>query len=73
MKFFLVLALIITVALLIFVLQNSSVVIVNFLTFHFEGSLAVILMAVFVAGFLAGIFILLPFLLKRKLKRRTQK
>jgi len=73
MKFFLVLALAVTVALLIFILQNSSVVTLSFLTFHFEGSLAVILLAVFGAGFITGIFVLLPSVLKKTLKSRTQK
>jgi uncharacterized integral membrane protein len=73
MKFFLILVLILAIALVIFALQNSAQVTLNFLNFHFQGSLALMFIVVFIAGFLAGTFALLPFMLKRIFKKRNQK
>jgi uncharacterized integral membrane protein len=55
MYIFIFLALLITTAFVLFAVQNAALVTVTFLTFHFEGSLAFILVVVFALGFLSGI------------------
>ncbi len=73
MQFFLFLAVLIAVALVLFAVQNAMIVPVSFLTFHFEGSLAFILIIVFAAGFLSGILMSVPSLLRRGSALREQK
>jgi uncharacterized membrane protein YciS (DUF1049 family) len=73
MQFFLFLALLIAVALVLFAVQNSAVVTLSFLTFHFVGSLAFILVVVFAAGFLAGVLMSLPPILRKGSAVREQK
>ncbi len=73
MQFFLFLALLIAVALVLFAVQNSAVVTLSFLTFHFVGSLAFILVVVFAAGFLAGVLMSLPPILRKGAAVREQK
>jgi uncharacterized integral membrane protein len=73
MQFFLFLALLIAVALVLFVVQNSAVITVSFLTFHWEGSLAFILVIVFAAGFLAGVLMSIPSIFKKGSALREQK
>jgi uncharacterized integral membrane protein len=73
MQFFLFLALLIAITLVLFAVQNAAVVTVSFLTFHLEGSLAFILVIVFASGFLAGILISLPSLLRKGAALREQK
>jgi putative membrane protein len=73
MQFFLFLALLIAVALVLFAVQNAAIVPVSFLTFHFEGSLAFILVVVFAAGFLSGILMSMPSLLRKGSALREQR
>jgi len=78
MRFFIVLALLIAVAIVLFALQNSAIVTVSFLSLHYNGSLALILVVVFTLGLLAGILISVPSLLRknadiREYKRRVRK
>jgi uncharacterized integral membrane protein len=73
MQFFLFFALLIAVALVIFAVQNATIVTVSFFTFHFEGSLAFILVIVFAAGFLSGILMSVPSLLRKGSALREQR
>ncbi|MGO9014753.1 MAG: lipopolysaccharide assembly LapA domain-containing protein [Dissulfurispiraceae bacterium] len=73
MRFFIVLALLITIAIVLFASQNSAIVTVSFLSFHYNGSLALILVIVFTAGLLAGILISVPSLLRKNAFIREQK
>ena len=73
MQFFLILALLIAVALVLFAVQNAAIVPVSFLTFRFEGSLAFILVVVFAAGFLSGILMSVPSILRKGSAVREQK
>lgn len=65
MQFFLFLALVIAIALVLFAVQNAAIVPVSFLTFQFKGSLAFILVVVFAAGFLSGILMSVPSILRK--------
>ncbi len=73
MQFFIVLALLIAIAIVIFALQNSAIVTVSFLSFHYNGSLALILVVVFTLGLLAGLLISIPSLLRKSADIREQK
>ncbi len=73
MQFFLFLSLLITIALMLFAVQNATITTVSFLTFRFEGSLAFILVVVFAAGFISGILISIPSLLRKGAALREQK
>lgn len=73
MQFFIVLALLIAIAIVLFALQNSAVVTVSFLLLHFNGSLALILVLVFTSGLLVGILISIPSLLRKNTDLREQK
>ena len=73
MRFFIVLALLIALAIVLFALQNSTIVTVSFLSFHYNGSLALILIVVFTLGLLAGILISIPPLLRKHSDLREQK
>ena len=73
MQFFIVLALLIAIAIVIFALQNSAIVTVSFLSFHYNGSLALILVVVFTLGLLAGLLISIPSLLRKSSALREQK
>lgn len=55
----------------IFALENTAAVTVSFLSYKFDGSLAVVLMAVFALGILAATAALLPALLTAKWKVRS--
>ena len=73
MMFFLVLALIIAVLLVIFAVQNSAAITVTFLFFTTHGSLALILVLVFIFGFLAGIFFSLPAFFRKSSALRQER
>jgi uncharacterized integral membrane protein len=73
MQIFLFLALLIAIALIFFALQNSALVTVNFLAFHFEGSLAFILIVVFASGVLTGILMAVPSFWKKSSALREQR
>jgi uncharacterized membrane protein YciS (DUF1049 family) len=73
MQFFILLALVIAIAIVLFALQNSAIVTVSFLVFHYNGSLALILVLVFASGLLAGILMSLPSLLRKGADVREQK
>lgn len=73
MQLFLVLALLIAIAIGIFALQNSTIVTISFLSLHYNGSLALILLIVFILGLLAGVLISIPSLLRKRSDLREQK
>ncbi len=73
MQIFILLALLIAIATVIFALQNSAIVTVSFLPLHYDGSLALILIAVFALGLLAGLLISIPSLLRKSFDLREQK
>ena len=73
MQFFIVLALLIAIAIVFFALQNSAIVTVSFLSFHYDGSLALILVIVFSLGLFVGILISIPSLLRKSSDLREQK
>jgi len=73
MQFPVVLALFIAIAIGLFALQNSAMVTISFLSLHYNGSLALILLIVFISGLLAGVFISIPSLLRKRSDLREQK
>ena len=73
MHIFIFLALLITIALVLFAVQNAALVTVTFLTFHVEGSLAFILVLVFALGFLSGILVTVPSFWRKSSALREQK
>jgi len=73
MRFFIVLALLIALVIVLFAVQNSAIVTVSFLSFHYNGSLALILIVVFTLGLLTGILISIPSLLRKSSDLREQK
>jgi len=72
MRLFLFLALLISIALLSFAVQNSDVIAIKFLSLRFEGSLALVLVVVFASGFLSGILMSLPSIWRKSLALREQ-
>ena len=73
MRSFIVLALLIAIAIVVFALQNSAIVTISFLAFHYNGSLALTLVIVFTCGLLVGILISVPALLRKSSELREQK
>lgn len=73
MQIFLIGAVLIAIALALFAFQNSGVITVNFLTMHFQGSLALILGIVFCSGFITGILTCMPSLFRKSSALREQK
>jgi len=73
MQTFLFLALLIAFTLVLFAVQNSDVVPVKFLAFHFEGSLAFILVVVFASGVITGILMALPSYWRKSSAVRAQR
>ncbi len=60
MIFFVILGVLIGVASFLFVLQNIAPVTVSFLSYHLNGSLAVVLFFAILAGMLMSVLILFP-------------
>jgi uncharacterized membrane protein YciS (DUF1049 family) len=73
MQILIVLALLIAVAIVLFALQNSAMVTISFLSLHYDGSLALILLIVFTLGLFAGILISIPSLIRKSSDLREQK
>ena len=70
---FAILALLIATSLILFALQNSAMITVSFLSFHYNGSLALILVVVFISGLVSGILVSIPSLLRKGSVVREQK
>jgi putative membrane protein len=73
MQFFLFLALIIALALVLFAVQNSTVITLTFIKWTFDGSLAFILALTFAIGILTGIFLFIPTWWRNAKKGRSQR
>lgn len=73
MQIFLFMALLIAFALILFAVQNSALVTVTFLAYHFEGSLALILIVVFASGVLTGILMAIPSFWRKRSALREQR
>jgi len=56
----LILGLILSLAALVFALQNTQSVRISFLVWHVNGSLALLLIIFFLVGLLAGVLVILP-------------
>lgn len=64
----LIVALLLALVIVAFILQNTSLIIVHFLLWQFEGSLALLLFLTFVFGIIITLLVAIPLLLKRKHK-----
>jgi len=73
MLLFLITALIIAILAVVFALQNADIILVTFLIWKFEGSLALILLLTFATGVIVSLLILLPRIIKRSLIALNQK
>ena len=73
MYLFLILALLICIVIVLFAVQNAALVTVTFLTFHFAGSLAFILVVVFALGVLSGMLMTVPSFWRKSSALREQK
>jgi putative membrane protein len=73
MYIFIFLALLITIAFVLFAVQNAALVTVTFLTYHVEGSLAFILVLVFALGLLSGILVTVPSFWRKSSALREQR
>ena len=73
MQVFLFLALIFTMVIVIFAVQNSEIITLVFINWTFEGSLAFILLLTFLAGLLAGIFLFIPAWWRKAMQNRVNK
>ncbi|VAX32953.1 hypothetical protein MNBD_NITROSPIRAE03-1176 [hydrothermal vent metagenome] len=73
MQFFILLAIIIAMALVVFAVQNATAITLTFLAWEFSGSLAVILALTFAAGVLTGILLFAPTWLRKSKEGRVQK
>jgi putative membrane protein len=73
MYLFLFLALLICIVIVLFAVQNAALVTVNFLAFHFAGSLAFILVVVFALGVLSGMLMTVPSFWRKSAALREQR
>ena len=73
MQSFLIAALVIAILTVIFALQNPIPVVVTFMFWKFEGSLALVLMLTFALGALVSLLVSIPAMLKRKSAISNQK
>ena len=72
MIIFLIIALLIAVIAIVFALQNTGSVAVSFLVWHFQGSLALVLILAFIAGIVTIFFALMPSLIRYRLRASRQ-
>ena len=73
MQSFLIAALAIAILTVIFALQNTIPVLVTFMFWKFEGSMALVLMLTFALGVLVSLMVSTPAMLKRRSANSTQK
>ncbi|HET6514596.1 MAG TPA: LapA family protein [Thermodesulfovibrionales bacterium] len=73
MQLFLFLAFIIAVIVVLFAVQNASIITISFLSYHFQGSLPFVLVIIFASGFVTGVLMMLPSSLRKSLALREQK
>ncbi len=73
MQFFIFLAVVIAMALVVFAVQNATEVTLVFISWKFTGSLAVILAVTFAAGMLTGLFLSIPTWWRKSREVRVQR
>jgi len=73
LSFSIIAALIIAILVIVFALQNADIVLVAFLAWKFEGSLALVLLLAFAMGVIASLLILLPKVIKKGQADSNQK
>lgn len=73
MYFFLFLALIIAILLVLFAVQNPVYITVSFFSWQADGSLVFILTSVFAAGLLTGVLMALPSIFRKSFAVREHK
>ena len=73
MQSFLIVALGLAILTVVFALQNTVPVVVSFLIWKFEGSLAMVLMLTFALGVLVSSLVSIPAIVKRRAATSNQK
>ena len=73
MKFSIFLSVIIAILSLVFAFQNNDTVFVTFFQYSFEGSLALIIIAAMLIGFIVGTLLMLPSLVSARIESKRQK
>ncbi len=73
MRIFLLIALLIALIAVIFALQNTQVVSINFLAWTFQGSIALEMIVTLIAGVLVGILAMLPGSIRNQLQISSKK
>lgn len=68
MLILLVLALVLSLVIVAFIFQNTNPVVVHFLAWQYEGSLAMILFLTFLLGIIISLLIAIPLMIRRKTK-----
>lgn len=71
--FLLIIALVVAIVAVIFALQNTGTITVAFLTWQFDQSLALVILAALAAGILIGILIVLPSSIRNSWRNSSQK
>ncbi|MFN2273569.1 MAG: lipopolysaccharide assembly LapA domain-containing protein [Anaerolineales bacterium] len=73
MRIFLVLALILSLLVTIFAVQNNASIEISFLRWNVTGSLALVLMLTLVLGIMVGVMIMLPGSVRARLAARDER
>lgn len=68
MPFFIILALVIALGTVLFALQNTTRVVINFFGWQFQDSLALVLLITLAMGVLVGLLVAVPSIVRRSLK-----
>lgn len=68
-----VVALILAILVVVFALQNTAVILVTFLVWKLEGSLALVLLLAFALGVIVSLLVLLPRIIKKDFMVSGQK
>ncbi|MDP2638137.1 MAG: LapA family protein [Candidatus Levybacteria bacterium] len=73
MLILLILSLLLLSGVVIFIFQNPNPVVVHFLMWQFEGSLALLLLLTFIFGIITCLLTAIPLMLRRKTKNLSDK
>jgi len=73
MRIFLLLALVLSLFVTVFAVQNNAPIEVSFLSWNVAGSLALILMITFVLGIIIGVMFMLPTSVRARLSAREER
>lgn len=71
MLLLLILGLVLAILIVTFIFQNTSPVIVHFLAWHFQGSLALVLLLTVIFSIIISLLVAIPLLI-RKMRRKTK-